>query len=96
MQTSLVLLPLQASLVQSRIKALERLGESEVVEEDPEFVFKFPPPDTVAPPIMGFNDVSAAGACACNLSWAAKQMHGVCHMLCPSEEAAAITHSCGA
>lgn len=47
----------RASLVQSRIKALERLGESEVVEEDPEFVFKFPPPDTVAPPIMGFNDV---------------------------------------
>lgn len=68
MQTSLFPLPLQASLVQSRIKALERLGESEVVEEDPEFVFKFPPPDTVAPPIMGFNDVSTAGVCAGRLS----------------------------
>lgn len=77
MQTSLFPLPLQASLVQSRIKALERLGESEVVEEDPEFVFKFPPPDTVAPPIMGFNDVSTAGVCAGRLSQAAKQSHGV-------------------
>ena len=84
-QTSLFLPPLQASLVQSRIKALERLGESEVVEEDPEFVFKFPPPDTVAPPIMGFNDVSAAGAYARHLSWAAKQLHGLCQTLCPCE-----------
>ena len=86
MQPSLRLLPLQASLVQSRIKALERLGESEVVEEDPEFVFKFPPPDTVAPPIMGFNDVSAAGACARQFSCAARQLHGVCQMLCPTEK----------
>ena len=30
----------RASLVQSRIKALERLGETEVVEDDPEYIFR--------------------------------------------------------
>lgn len=31
----------RASLVQSRIKAIERLGETEVVEDDPEYIFKY-------------------------------------------------------
>ena len=30
----------RASLVQSRIKAIERLGETEVIEDDPEYIFK--------------------------------------------------------
>lgn len=30
----------RASLVQSRIKAIERLGEVDVVEDDPEYIFK--------------------------------------------------------
>jgi len=48
----------RAALVQSRIKALERMAEVEVIEEDPEYVFNFPdPPDPVSPPIIGFNDV---------------------------------------
>ncbi|KAK9827792.1 hypothetical protein WJX74_002330 [Apatococcus lobatus] len=47
----------RASLVQSRIKALERMADVEEVEEDPEYVFRFPEPDPVSPPILGFNDV---------------------------------------
>ncbi|KAK9867268.1 hypothetical protein WJX84_007223 [Apatococcus fuscideae] len=47
----------RASLVQSRIKALERMADVEEVEEDPEYVFKFPEPDPISPPILGFNDV---------------------------------------
>ena len=31
----------RASLVQSRIKAIERLGEVDVVEDDPEYIFKW-------------------------------------------------------
>lgn len=30
----------RASLVQSRIKAIDRLEEVEVVEDDPEYIFK--------------------------------------------------------
>lgn len=28
-----------------------------MVQEDPEYVFRFPEPDPVSPPILGFNDV---------------------------------------
>ncbi|KAG2491511.1 hypothetical protein HYH03_010088 [Edaphochlamys debaryana] len=49
----------RAALVQSRIKALERMAEVEVMEEDPEYIFSFPEPEgNAAPPIIGFNDVS--------------------------------------
>eukprot|EP00798_Chlamydomonas_sp_ICE-L_P006023 gene6023-12747_t len=45
----------RAALVQSRIKALERMAE---VEVDPEYVFSFPDPGAaIAPPIIGFHDV---------------------------------------
>lgn len=47
----------RASLVQSRIKAIERLGQSELIEEDPEYIFKFPAAEPVSPPILGFMDV---------------------------------------
>ena len=47
----------RASLVQSRIKAIERLGQAELVEEDPDYIFKFPAAEPVSPPILGFNDV---------------------------------------
>ncbi|KAF5827580.1 P-loop containing nucleoside triphosphate hydrolase protein [Dunaliella salina] len=51
--------PNRAALVQSRIKALERMADVEVVEQDSEYCFKFPDPgDTINPPIIGFNDVS--------------------------------------
>ncbi|KAL6757773.1 ABC transporter family protein [Haematococcus lacustris] len=51
----------RAALVQSRIKALERLADIEVMEEDPEYVFRFPDPgEVVNPPIIAFNDVSFA------------------------------------
>ncbi|KXZ48205.1 hypothetical protein GPECTOR_29g111 [Gonium pectorale] len=49
----------RAALVQSRIKALERMADVEVMEEDPEYVFTFPEPEgSAAPPIIAFNDVS--------------------------------------
>lgn len=48
----------RAALVQSRIKALERMAEVKTLDEDPEYVFKFPDPDQLAPPLIGFNDVS--------------------------------------
>ncbi len=47
----------RASLVQSRIKAIERLGQSELIEEDPEYIFRFPGAEPVSPPILGFMDV---------------------------------------
>ncbi|GAB4813067.1 hypothetical protein N2152v2_000113 [Parachlorella kessleri] len=60
----------RAALVQSRIKALERLADVELVyedpqyahvelvEEDPQYVFRFPtPPDAVSPPVLSFTDV---------------------------------------
>jgi ATP-binding cassette subfamily F protein 3 len=49
----------RASLVQSRIKALERMADVETVEKDPEYVFTFPDPGAaINPPILGFHDVS--------------------------------------
>ncbi|KDD75519.1 hypothetical protein H632_c641p1, partial [Helicosporidium sp. ATCC 50920] len=48
----------RAALVQSRIKALERMGDVQVVEADPAYVFQFPnPTDLVSPPVLGFTDV---------------------------------------
>jgi ATP-binding cassette subfamily F protein 3 len=52
----------RASLVQSRIKALERMAETAPVERDPECVFSFPAlgagaAASLSPPIIGFNDV---------------------------------------
>jgi hypothetical protein len=35
----------RASLVQSRIKAIDRLGEVQLMDRDPEYVFNFPFPD---------------------------------------------------
>eukprot|EP00898_Chlorokybus_atmophyticus_P008045 jgi/Chlat1/8241/Chrsp77S07670 len=47
----------RASLVQSRIKALERMAKVELAEDDPEYVFKFPTPDGgPGPPIISFTD----------------------------------------
>eukprot|EP00197_Chlamydomonas_leiostraca_P008797 CAMPEP_0202864636 /NCGR_PEP_ID=MMETSP1391-20130828/4798_1 /ASSEMBLY_ACC=CAM_ASM_000867 /TAXON_ID=1034604 /ORGANISM="Chlamydomonas leiostraca, Strain SAG 11-49" /LENGTH=767 /DNA_ID=CAMNT_0049544399 /DNA_START=78 /DNA_END=2381 /DNA_ORIENTATION=- len=49
----------RAALVQSRIKALERMAEVSVMEEDPEYIFRFPDPaEVINPPVIGFNDVS--------------------------------------
>lgn len=49
----------RASLVQSRIKALERLADVALVEDDPSYLFCFPtPPDAVSPPILSFTDVA--------------------------------------
>ncbi|KAG1664619.1 hypothetical protein FOA52_004494 [Chlamydomonas sp. UWO 241] len=49
----------RAALVQSRIKTLERMADVEMIEEDPEYVFRFPVPDSmVAPPIIAFHNVS--------------------------------------
>ena len=48
----------RASLVQSRIKALERMAVVQLEEQDPEYVFNFPSPEAVAPPVLGFYDVS--------------------------------------
>jgi len=49
----------RAALVQSRIKALERMADVEQVEEDPDYIFRFPEPvGVIAPPVIAFNDVS--------------------------------------
>lgn len=49
----------RASLVQSRIKALERMAETPTFERDPEYVFRFPDPGTaaVSANIISFVDV---------------------------------------
>ncbi|GJP45713.1 hypothetical protein CLOM_g5061 [Closterium sp. NIES-68] len=49
----------RASLVQSRIKALERIGTVDSVVADPEYRFEFPTPeDRPQAPIISFTDVS--------------------------------------
>ncbi|KAG9146939.1 hypothetical protein Leryth_005215 [Lithospermum erythrorhizon] len=49
----------RASLVQSRIKALERLGHVDEVVNDPDYKFEFPSPDDrPGPPIISFSDAS--------------------------------------
>jgi ATP-binding cassette subfamily F protein 3 len=48
----------RASLVQSRLKAIERLGEVQMMVHDPEYVFKFPFPDcSIASNVVSFTDV---------------------------------------
>lgn len=49
----------RASLVQSRIKALERLGRVDEIINDPDYKFEFPSPDDrPGPPIISFSDAS--------------------------------------
>jgi ATP-binding cassette subfamily F protein 3 len=49
----------RASLVQSRIKALERIGRVAEVINDPDYKFEFPSPDDrPGPPIISFSDAS--------------------------------------
>lgn len=49
----------RASLVQSRIKALDRIGFVDEVVNDPDYKFEFPTPDDrPGPPIISFSDAS--------------------------------------
>lgn len=49
----------RASLVQSRLKAIEKLQDVEVLEADPDYQFLFPNPgENIGTPILGFSDVS--------------------------------------
>ncbi|XP_020112985.1 ABC transporter F family member 3 isoform X2 [Ananas comosus] len=49
----------RASLVQSRIKALDRMGRVDEVVNDPDYKFEFPTPDDrPGPPIISFSDAS--------------------------------------
>uniref|UniRef100_A0A7I4DDI4 ABC transporter domain-containing protein n=1 Tax=Physcomitrium patens TaxID=3218 RepID=A0A7I4DDI4_PHYPA len=49
----------RASLVQSRIKALERIGHVDAVVNDPDYKFEFPTPeDKPQAPIISFSDAS--------------------------------------
>jgi len=48
----------RAALVQSRIKALERMEVIEELTKDPTVVLQFPEPETISPPILQFRDVS--------------------------------------
>ncbi|KAK7393833.1 hypothetical protein VNO78_22397 [Psophocarpus tetragonolobus] len=49
----------RASLVQSRIKALERMGHVDEIVNDPDYKFEFPTPDDrPGPPIISFSDAS--------------------------------------
>ncbi|XP_048230002.1 ABC transporter F family member 3 isoform X2 [Ricinus communis] len=49
----------RASLVQSRIKALDRLGHVDEIINDPDYKFEFPTPDDrPGPPIISFSDAS--------------------------------------
>ena len=48
----------RAALVQSRIKAIDRLGEVQMLDRDPEYVFNFPFDDvTLTAGVVSFNDV---------------------------------------
>lgn len=49
----------RASLVQSRIKALDRIGHMDAVVNDPDYKFEFPTPeDRPSAPIISFSDAS--------------------------------------
>ncbi|KAH7287997.1 hypothetical protein KP509_31G006600 [Ceratopteris richardii] len=49
----------RASLVQSRIKALERVGHVDAIVSDPDYKFEFPTPeDRPSAPIISFSDAS--------------------------------------
>lgn len=50
----------RAALVQSRIKALERMAEVRGFEVDPETVFRFPEPAEASGQLMSFDDVTFA------------------------------------
>lgn len=48
----------RASLVQSRIKALERMAEMPTFQQDPEYVFRFPDPGTTGSAnVVSFTEV---------------------------------------
>jgi len=42
----------RASLVQSRIKALDKMGPIDDILEDPTCVFMFPNPEKLSPPLL--------------------------------------------
>ena len=48
----------RATLVQSRIKALQRMAEVRCLEDDPDTVFRFPEPAEATGQLISFNDVS--------------------------------------
>ncbi|CAG2103027.1 unnamed protein product [Medioppia subpectinata] len=50
----------RASLVQSKIKALERLEEVEAVEKEPDVIFRFPEPEALIPPILQLDEATFA------------------------------------
>ena len=50
----------RASLVQSRIKQLERLPELKPVEKETEVTLKFPDVEKLSPPILMLSEVSFA------------------------------------
>ena len=48
----------RAALVQSRIKAMERMADVVLLEDDPESVFRFPEPAEATGALISFDDVS--------------------------------------
>jgi len=48
----------RAALVQSRLKALERMEVIDAVSQDPTVILQLTDPDTIAPPILQFRDVT--------------------------------------
>ena len=50
----------RATMVQSRIKALKRMAEVTLADEDPEYIFRFPDPGLVSGAMVSFNDVCFA------------------------------------
>ncbi|QDZ23211.1 ABC transporter [Chloropicon primus] len=50
----------RATMVQSRIKALKRMAEVSLTEEDPEYVFRFPDPGQITGSLISFDEVSFA------------------------------------
>jgi len=48
----------RASLVQSRLKMLERMQVVEEVLQDPTLTIQFPDPDSLSPPVLQFQDVT--------------------------------------
>ena len=50
----------RATMVQSRIKALKRMEEVSLTEEDPEYVFKFPDPGKFTGSLISFDEVCFA------------------------------------
>ena len=48
----------KARQAQSRLKLLEKMESITLMEDDPEVVFNFPPPDELAPPLIALEGVS--------------------------------------